>query len=522
MAEWGGYSLLDEATKLKMAEQARGFTGGPTATSSGFNPTGTMPAIKPELTQFGAGLAAKEAAPEMDWKQQAMKALQDFSPLISQVGTSLMKGRDIRTGAPTETVGSQIGGAMTSALGTMKMNEALKKMITQQLSGGGGVGGGRGFSEGQPVGLTGAETVGLNPEQVKGLYSTGIELRAAELKRPVDNLAVISDAYLKVMSGEIKPAEMEKNLATAQKAYQDIAAAPIKNMVELMTKIQSMEKAQAEIAEIMARTSAIPAETAKKEAETKKTKAETVKTELESDPNYTAFKKMIENQFGGTLSEVRRGDRVSLTNPVTGAEVASYSVQPTPETGAKTATQELPLKKFAMQRIAPLVVRQLESEMAALPGGKNKVDLANLIASLRGYTGEIDPGVLIARASPELQNKFNKLMDIYVKTPGLSETEFGGIVQSILGAKSTEAPKVEKSTAGKSTAQKVIERAKPITAQMPTEGEVARFIAVLTGKKPAVWGIGDYRVTWDGSKITKMEPKKPVEAPSINFGTYTP
>lgn len=505
----GEYSLLDQTILDKLNKQ---YQGTPTLTGTP-DPSTAVPAISPELMKFGEKIGTPK--PEMDWKQQAVKALQDFGPLISQMGTSLMRGRDVM-GRPTETAGSQIGGALTSALGTMKMNEALKKMISSQLSGGGG----GSFSEGQPVGLTGAETVGLTPEQVTGVYGTGLKLRGEELKRPMDNLAVISDAYLKVMSGEAKPAEMQAHLATAQKAYQDIMAAPIKDMVELYTKIQSMEEAQARIGEIQARTITEGGKPEAQKAETKKTKAEEKKIMAGLDPEQVQAIETAKT-LGGAVKISDAGDRLIITDP-TGKEKFSFPVRAKPETAVKTAASELPLKKFAMQRIAPLVVRQLDAEMAAMPGGKQKVDLANLIASLRGYTGEIDPGVLIARASPELQNKFNKLMDIYVKTPGLSETEFGGIVQSILGAKSAEAPAVEKPAGKKSTAQKVTERAKPAVAQVPSEGEVARFVSVLTGKKPAVWGIGNYQVTWDGSKITKIEPRKSVEAPAFNFGTYAP
>lgn len=458
------------------------------------------PTISPELSAFGAQPGT--AKPELTTGEKVMKGIQDLSPLMAQVGTSLMRGRNTVTGAPTETAGSQVGSALTSMLGTMKLNEAMKKMIAQQL------GGGSSFTEGQPLGLSSAETVGLSPEQVSGLYGTGLGIREKELERPFKNMQALSESYLKIMTGEAKPAEIALHNATAQKTLEEIAAMPAKSWQEWQAKEAATKKITAEIDEIKAKTEAIPTETARKKAETVKTAAETKKLGLEIDPNFIAFKKRLETEYG-PLHEMRLGDKVVLTNAATGARVGSFAIGAAPESAAKTKAEELPMKKFAMQRIAPLVVRQLEGEMAAMPGGKEKVDLQNLISSLRGYTGEIDPGVLLAKSSPELQDKFNKLMDIYVKTPGLSETEFGGIVQSILGAKG--APVVSEKPSGKP----VTEKYKPGTAI--TAEQVTKQLA---GKKPGTYESDNYTVEWDG-KTAVIKPKSVKSATSpYNFGTF--
>lgn len=512
--EWGGYTLLDEAMKLKMAGQNQGYVGG-TPTLTGSPATGTaIPAIPPELM-------TGPAKPEATFSEKLMKGVQDYAPLMSQFGTTLMQGRNAVTGAPTPTVGSQLGSIISGALISQKMNEATKKMIAAQLAGKGGVGGGTGFNEGQPGGFTGGEVAGLSPEQISGLYGAGLGLRAQELKRPFDELNVISDAYMKVMSGEAKPAEMEAHLATAQKARQDFFDAPYKTMAELFTKIKGLEKADAEIDEIKARTTAIPTETAKKEAETtktvaetKKTTAETTKLGLEMNPEYTALKKRMETEYGTKLEEIRRGDQVTLTNPITGKPVLSYTIEATPETATKTKAEELPIKKFAMQRIAPLVVPRLEAELAAMPGGKQKIDLQNLISSLRGYTGEIDPGVLLAKSSPELQDKFNKLMDIYIKTPGLSETEFGNIVQGMVGKGAVPSVSAEKPTTGKPTTEKY----KPGTTTAPPTAE--QVTKQLTGKKPGTYESNNWTVEWDGTKIISTKPKKATSELTHNYGTF--
>lgn len=519
MAEWGGYSLLDEAMKLKMAGQAQAYTPG-TPSLTGSPATGTaIPAISPEL------MAGPTVKPEATFSEKLMKGMQDLSPLMAQVGTSLMRGRNTLTGAPTETVGSQVGGALASTLSTMKMNEALKKMIAAQLSGGGGVGGGAGFTGGQPLGLSSAETVGLTPEQISGIYGTGLQLREKELARPMTALATISDAYLKVMSGEAKPAEMEAHLATAQKAYQEIAAAPTKTMVELLAKIQGMEKAQAEIGEIQARTKTEKEKPETARVERKKTERQISEIEAKLDPRQIRLLEVAKTA-GGQVKLSDAGDRLVITDPATGTEMGSIKIGAKPETAAKTKAEELPLKKFAMQRIAPLVVTRLESELAAMPGGKQKVDLQNLISSLRGYTGEIDPGVLLAKSSPELQDKFNKLMDIYIRTPGLSETEFGNIVQGMIGKGAAPVP-TEKPT-GKGVVEKFRSRPgaaaptpKPTPASLAPEVYASMLRESKKGK--GTWGIGAFEVDYDGKNVVAIRPRRetPGTTPSINpYGTF--
>jgi hypothetical protein len=479
------------------------------------------PTISPELSAFGARPEA--AKPEPTTGEKVMKGIQDLSPLLSQVGTSLMRGRNTVTGAPTETVGSQIGGAMTSALGTLKMNEALKKMIAQQLSGeGGSVGGGGSFNEGQPMGLTGAETVGLSPEQISGLYSAGINLRAAELKRPFENIKAISESYQHIMTGEAKPAEIALHNATAQKTLAELANWDVKSWQEWQAREAATKKITAEIEEIKAKTETEKGKPAAAVEEIKKTVAET-KLKTAEEKKVMAGLDVDQVQAleaaktaGGAVKISDAGDRLIVTDPKTGREKFSFPIGAKPESAAKTKAEELPMKKFAMQRIAPLVVRQLETEMAAMPGGKQKVDLQNLISSLRGYTGEIDPGVLLAKSSPELQDKFNKLMDIYVKTPGLSETEFGGIVQSILGVKGAPATP-EKPTEKRSMFEKFKEIIEPTPTSPDTNAQITKQ---LTGKPADSYTINfksgkNVTVYWDGKEIAQ----KPSSTPQP-YGTY--
>lgn len=474
-----------------------------------------IPAISPELSTFGA--QPKTAKSELTTEEKLAKGFQALGPLLSQWGTSAMRGRNTVTGAPTETVGSQIGGALTSTLSTIKLNEAMRKMIAQQLSGGGV---GAGFMEGQPLGLSSAETVGLTPEQVSGLYSTGLGLREKELERPFKNIQALSESYLKIMSGEAKPAEIALHEATAQKTLAEIAEMPTKNWQEWQAKEAAIKKITAEIEEIKAKTITEQGKPATATEEIKKTKAET-KLKTAEEKKIMAGLDVDQVQAleaaktaGGAVKISDAGDRLIVTDPKTGREKFSFPIGPKPESGTETKTKELPMKKFAMQRIAPLVVRQLEGEMAALPGGKQKVDLQNLISSLRGYTGEIDPGVLLAKSSPELQDKFNKLMDIYVKTPGLSETEFGGIVQGVLGVKGATATP-EKPGEKKS----VLEKNKPTATTAPP---TTQFTTQLIGKPAGVYESGSWRVKWDGKTVTSVEPKKPTSTLGEfhNFGTY--
>ena len=466
-------------------------------------------------------------APELTGMQKFGKVTEAIGPLLSQFGTAMMRGRNVQTGAPTETVGSQMGQIISSALISQKMNEATKKMIAAQLAGKGGVGGGAGFNEGQPGGFTGGEVAGLSPEQISGLYGAGLGLREKELKRPFDELNVISDAYLKVMSGEAKPAEMEQHLATAQKARYDLARAmaigPYKDLQDWQTKEKALEKADVEIAEIKAKTETEKGKPATAEEERKKTVAET-KLKTAEEKKVMAGLDVDQVQAieaaktaGGAVKISDAGDRLIVTDPKTGREKFSFPIGAKPEAGAGTKARkaEIDLSKAAMIRVAPLAVKYLEGELAALPGGKQKVDLSNLISSLRGYTGEIDPGVLLAKASPELQEKFNNLIDIYTKTSGISETRFGTIVHTVFGAGGAAPTPAKKPTTGKP----VTEKYKPGTAA-PTPPTAEQVVKQLTGKKPATYESDNYIVEWDGTKPISIKPKKAAPGGSNIFGTF--
>lgn len=101
-------------------------------------------------------------------------------------------------------------------------------------------------------------------------------------------------------------------------------------------------------------------------------------------------------------------------------------------------------------------------------------------------------------------------MDIYVKTPGLTETEFGGIVQSIMGTPAATPPPLkpgEKPTIIGKTAPPVVAPADAAARQ-------------LMGKPAGIYESDTQRVTWDGKKVTAIEAKKVAPAPAYNFGTF--
>ena len=515
----GEYSLLDQETLNRLSMQNAQPQGTPTLTEVP-SPSTAIPAISPELMAFGEKIGTP--APELTGMQKFGKVTEALGPLLSQFGTTLMRGRNAITGAPTETVGSQMGQIISNALVSQKLNEATKKMIAAQLAGKGGVGGGAGFNEGQPGGFTGGEVAGLTPEQISGLYGAGLGLREKELKRPFDELNVISDAYHKVMVGEGTLAANEAHLATAQKARYDLARAmaigPYKDLQDWQTKEKALEEADVRIEEIKAKTETEKGKPATAVEERKKTVAETkLKTAEEKKVMAGLDVDQIQaieaaKTAGGAVKISDAGDRLIVTDPKTGREKFSFPIGTKPEAGAGTKARkaEIDLSKAAMVRVAPLAVKYLEGELAALPGGKQKVDLANLISSLRGYTGEIDPGVLLAKASPELQEKFNNLIDIYTKTSGISETRFGTIVHTVFGAGGAAPTPAEKPTTGKS----VTEKYKPGAAAPPSEGLSTSQISQIEDqarrdKKPnAVYESQGWRVEVRGGKVVNITPKK--------------
>ncbi|MDI6785071.1 MAG: hypothetical protein QMD92_00020 [bacterium] len=480
-----------------------------------FTPTGESP---PALRQFGEmwepgksiiSLPPPAAALGAAAPGGAMKMFQNLSPYMLQMGTALMRGRDPMTGAPTETVGSQLGGIASKAFESQRLNEALRKMIASQLSGGGS------FSEGQQVGLSGADVAGLTPEQISGLYGTGLQLRAAERKAPLEALAVISEAYSKIMSGEAKPAEMEAHLMTAEKARQALRDAPIKYENELFFKVEALKKADAEIDEIRQRTKAskaaveeIPIERKKKKAETEKIEQETEAIKAKLDPQQTRLLKFAET-IG--WKAVDAGNVIELRDQATGALMTTLQVGPKPEVAAEGERRKLKYTEEVYSIVAPRLVPVLEEQYKAAGKGR-QVELNQLLSMLRSYTtGKIDAGTLMSKLSSENQSLFEKLVNIRIKNPELSEPEFGGIVRSLLGTKSVTP--TELVPPPKDRIETLKERMKiGATIRVPTDEEIT---AQLKGKPPQVYESQHFRVKWDGIKgIITRKPLPTTGVPS--------
>lgn len=469
------------------------------------------PTISPELSAFGEKIGAPK--PEPTGLEKFMTGFTAAGPLLAQIGTSLMRGRNTVTGAPVETEGSLIGGALTSALSSMKLNAAMKKMIASQLSGGGAEG--SSFNEGQPVGLTSADVVGLSPEQISGLYSAGLGLREKELERPFKNMQALSDSYLKIMSGEAKPAEIALHNATAQKTLEEIAAMPAKNWQEWQAKDAATKKITAEIEEVKAKTETEKGKPAVAEEEKKKTKAETKKLETEVDVNFIAFKKRLETEYG-PLHEMRLGDKVVLTNAATGKQVGSFAVGATPESGIKVKEEARKDITFAAGQIAPWIVPIIESNLATTKDQKQMQILGQLLALMKPIGGgEIDVKAIKVLASriPGLAEKFDRAIDTYM-TSGGNEQFKGQMVRSIFSegmvSKSAEKPGEKKS---------ILEKNKPAAAAAPP---VTQFTTQLTGKPAGVYESDSWRIKWDGKIVTSIEPKKPTSSIKElhNFGTF--
>jgi len=471
------------------------------------------PTISPELMAFGDKIGITK--PEPTWTEKFMKGFQDVSPLIAQIGTSLMRGRNTITGAPTETVGSQIGGALTGALGTMKMNEALKKMIAQQLSGGGGVGGGAGFSEGQPVGLTSAETVGLSPEQVTGLYKTGLETREKELKRPFESIQALSESYSKIMTGEAKPAEIALHNATAQKTLAEIDKMSTNSWQEWEIKEATKAKIIEETEEIKAKTKAIPTETTRKKAETLKTEAETRKLDAQLDTQQVRLLKFAETVG---WERVDRGNVIELRDKASGALMTTLTVGAKPESAKEAGKYHMEEIKFATNQVAPYLIPLIESDWARTATGKKAADLRDLLAALKPIGGgEVDVKTVkgLAARIPGLSEKFDRAIGAYIE--GKGDEEFKGkVVRGILASGTKLAP-AEKPTEKKSMLEKFKEIVEPTPTSPDTNAQITKQ---LTGKPADSYTVNfksgkNITVYWDGKRIAQ----KPSSTPPP-YGTY--
>ncbi len=431
-----------------------------------------------------------------DWLTSLGKFATDYGPLMSAIGGILSGGKATPMG--------QIGELITQQLTSQKLNEAVRKMLQDLM---GQSTGELGKIGGPKVGLpqlTGTDVVGLAPEQVGALYRLGMEVRKAEMDRPLDIVSRLADVRASLAAGDLSVAQAQKILKDIEARSQELSQAPITNYLDLLKRIEDINKVQEDIRKTKEEIGKITAERGVKEEEKKKVIAETKAIYEKLDP---AAVHAIERAkaMGRDYELVDQGNMYSLINKVTGKVIAMYPKAAPPEAPTKGLKEQMTFRKEAYKAVSPYAVRVLEAQLAAGPGGKRAEEIRRLIESLRNIaTGEVDPSAVIAKLSPENRRKLEKAVDFYMKNMDLPEDILGGTIEQILGYEEIS----ETSPTGeRSLITKYLHRTPEKQAKL-MEG----IVNVLKGRDPHIYEVTaggvKYRVEWDGKSIKNIRPIK--------------
>ena len=436
------------------------------------------------------------------------KGLIDFGPLMAQVGASLMGGKETPMG--------QAGLAASQMLQTMQLNEAMKKLLQQSLSGKSG------FQGSQIPELSSAEVSGLTPEMLMKIYGTALSEREKAVKRPLEELAVYGDLYNKVMTGQYHAAQVPLLLAQAQEHLEKAKAMPATNEIEWAKKLIEINKAMTEVSKLSAEIDKIKQETEGKKEEIKLTRENIKKISAETGLTTAKIDELTRDHYMIDL-----GDKIVAARKRDLSVSAIFPKAAPPEGITKAAKEEEVLVKAAKKATAPLLVKTIEDEIAKTPEGKQKVQLMDLLNMLRSpYGGEVDPSTveaMLTKVKPDLLSKYSKAVDVYVKgmKAGFTQEqimrlmayEIGVPISGVVAATPTE-------KSGTAAGKSALEKALSPTIQKRAEDHLA-------GKPPGStmefrFGTGYYRAVKNADGSVTITPiAKPTKTPA-KTGSSTP
>jgi hypothetical protein len=122
-----------------------------------------------------------------------MSGFQKISPFIASAGGQLMGGTNTDIG--------KVGLMAGQALGSMQLNAAMRKMLSDYISGRQPGAAGPTGSPSQ-VGIDDLTAMGLTPEDVKHVYGVGVTAAEKARKEPFEILQMAADTHNKIASGD--------------------------------------------------------------------------------------------------------------------------------------------------------------------------------------------------------------------------------------------------------------------------------------------------------------------------------
>lgn len=452
-----------------------------------------------------------------DWGA-TMKSL---APLLAQLGAATSAGAQ-------NPIMAGVGGVVSSALQGQQMNERLKKMVNEAVAGK------EGFP-GSPVSEisagSGLETLGLNPEQITGLYKTGMELREKERAFPLAVTQTLSSAYNAIASGDLASANaaaknLEMQLASMP---ENIKMAQTGKLIDIYKKIAEMSSTEATAAKTRAETTGIApqakATLEKTVAETGATKA--LESSRKSEENIAKFRYAPEYEaqriretragqmpFKGGVS----GETAWVLNERSGVMEIRPSGKPGVAGGKGLKGPEIKTADdFASATMYEVAKRNFLTRVEK-SGVKGTDALAMFMAAVRDDLGNIDNKVVLSYLSPAEQIAHAKIRDDAERayatgmgmTPELMKTAQKHIQD--ISATPVVPPPVTPPPSKKVINPKTGTWETPTAAPAPTtKGTMLApkniIDAFIKQKKPATTGTQSYpvtvngvttRYTWDG------------------------
>lgn len=361
--------------------------------------------------------------------------MKNLAPILAQLGAATSAGAQ-------NPIMAGVGGVVSSALQGQQMNERLKKMVNEAVAGK------EGFP-GSPVSEisagSGLETLGLNPEQITGLYKTGMELREKERAFPLAVTQTLSSAYNAIASGDLASANAAaKNLEVQLAGMpENIRMAQTGKLIDIYKKIAEMSSTEATAAKTRAETPGIApqaeATLAKTRAETVKTGAETGKTLWETGPGAQTRAERLkgvapleQTPFTTTVGQ----DIIVTTDTRTG----KVSVKERPK--ASTAEMKATPLNYSLGMTGSTFYNELRNDIAAglgmKPTDKAAADeFQSFLFTLGQMPPDQQPYAIRGKLSIANQQKFDQVLGIYMTgaVNGVQPEDLNTMVKAKLGQK---------------------------------------------------------------------------------------
>jgi hypothetical protein len=349
--------------------------------------------------------------PTTDWNDLLKKS----APLVAQLGAQVWN----QGGA--NPMGGAIGGVIAQAIQGQQMDAALKKKISEQISGGGGF---QQSPTGKSVVSGDLDLLGLSPAQVSELYGTAMKTREAERKYPLDVMGAVGTLYSHVTSGNLSVAQIPRIQAEAEKLTAEARNLPYKEQREAYKTLFEINKAIAETANLEARTATERGISTKAiasiEAEralTATRQAERTKTDEEIRQLRYGLPTEVMNQKNA-MEIAKQMPYDAVTNAEGGVDILNKRTGTLTSARLGTVAPQARVTQLGWSMAASTFINQAKLDIAAkYPGDiqKQQNAFSALLFTLgkEGVTSDVQGAAIRGALSDTNKLKFDASMDIY-------------------------------------------------------------------------------------------------------------